>query len=180
MDKPRQRAFRLLVGRARSIGALELGNAASCRRTYTLAAGVAVRRLPMRFPKPPLARPQLTWPRAANSQTRCLGFRGCRGHARRAQLVDQFPESLARARASAYTASTASTFQARRCVAPWEFQISIANFLLGLLSALRLALEDRFHHPRHSRLLRLLAKAGDRLGGWLMRNDHTAAVRVYR
>src|SRR5215208_1696263 len=61
-----------------------------------------------------------------------------------------------------------------------SFRISIAIFLLGLLSALRLALEDRFHHPRHSRLLRLLAKAaGDRLGGCLMRN-HEAAVRVYR
>src|SRR5215204_4557395 len=101
----------------------------------------------MRFPMPPLAGPQLTCPRAANSQTRCLGFRGCRGHARRAQLVDQFPESLARARASAFTASTASTFQARRCVAPWSFRISIAIFLLGLLSALRLALEDHFTIP---------------------------------
>src|SRR5215211_2286317 len=37
------------------------------------------RQLPMRFQKPPLAGPQLTWPRAANSQTRCLGFRGSLG-----------------------------------------------------------------------------------------------------
>jgi len=179
MDKPRQRAFRLLVGRARSIGALELGNAASCRRTYTLAAGVAVRRLPMRFPKPPLARPQLTWPRAANSQTRCLGFRGCRGHARRAQLVDQFPESLARARASTSRLPPPLRFRPGGVLRHGSFRIPIAIFLLGLLSALRLGLEVRFHHPRRSRLLRLLAKAGDRLGGWLMRNDHTAAVRVY-
>jgi hypothetical protein len=31
----------------------------------------------MRFPTPLLASPQLEFPSAADSQTRCLGFRGC-------------------------------------------------------------------------------------------------------
>jgi hypothetical protein len=36
-----------------------------------------VRRLPMCFPSPLLASPQLKFPTAADIQTRCLGFRGC-------------------------------------------------------------------------------------------------------
>jgi hypothetical protein len=37
-----------------------------------------VRRLPMCFPSPLLASTQLKFPTAADIQTRCLGFRGCR------------------------------------------------------------------------------------------------------
>src|SRR5215218_188169 len=184
--------------------------ASICRRTYILAAGSlenAVPRLPMCFPmstsRPTTSecarqltvRPAVPLSEGAevtpderssliNSPSRS------RGHARRPSRLPpplRFrPGGVLRHRSFRTRERNCSRRPIASSSVRWREPIlqscgfSIAVFLLGLLSALRLALENRLHHPRHSRLLRLLAKAGDRLGGWLMRNDHTAAVRVYR